>query len=492
MTITKASSRKNCREGCLLLMVTSILIQQAWLGLLLSSLMEDTITTTTVDRNQHVNHQSDDLRLSYPDDASIVSPRIGRNDHVQNYTKKSVSGRYLVVRHVQSGQGAGQFLAGLFASHLLGHEFQRTVCVSPEYSEFFQAFHYIQADCHVSILEAVLKQNPPSRNNTVTLNNYQSPPSDCLLKQLLGSRKEEDNILYYVGNTYPKWPIFPNSTTFDQFYRPTKALIDSLPFRRYPKIVVHLRLEDGILDVRPGLDNITLHTLGSQFPSNGSTYLVTNNVAWYHFFRKNYGWAHPPWNSVQHSALGAIQWGAQTTKQRQQRKEALVDLHSFSSNQPSQTLQMWSDWYTILKAEEVYHTLSEFSLSAIRWSHDHASGYTIQGVVYDKEDRLFNSSSASHPTLRLQPDYDPKSATIPLVDRNVSCVSDHDMSQSRVSVESSESDATKARKMDLAIRLYNRRRIQQPTPMSKSSQYLFDQLRQERAQHKGTSENSKQ
>ena len=195
---------------------------------------------------------------------------------------------------------------------------------------------------------------------------------------------------------------------------------------------------------------------------------------------------------MQHSALGAIQWGAQTTKQRQQRKEALVDLHSFSSNQPSQTLQMWSDWYTILKAEEVYHTLSEFSLSAIRWSHDHASGYTIQGVVYDKEDRLFNSSSASHPTLRLQPDYDPKSATIPLVDRNVSCVSDHDMSQSRVSVESSESDATKARKMDLAIRLYNRRRIQQPTPMSKSSQYLFDQLRQERDQHKGASENSKQ
>lgn len=32
-----------------------------------------------------------------------------------------------------------------------------------------------------------------------------------------------------------------------------------------------------------------------------------------------------------------------------------------------QTLQLWSDWYTLLRAKRVYHTHSDFSLSAIHW-----------------------------------------------------------------------------------------------------------------------------
>ena len=32
-----------------------------------------------------------------------------------------------------------------------------------------------------------------------------------------------------------------------------------------------------------------------------------------------------------------------------------------------ETLQLWADWYTLLTAQQVYHTFSDFSLSAVHW-----------------------------------------------------------------------------------------------------------------------------
>jgi hypothetical protein len=39
---------------------------------------------------------------------------------------------------------------------------------------------------------------------------------------------------------------------------------------------------------------------------------------------------------------------------------------------------MWSDWFTILRAKQVYHTHSDFSLSAIHWNE--IASKTIQGI----------------------------------------------------------------------------------------------------------------
>ena len=459
-----------------MIMVTIILVQQAWLGLLMSRITHDSIITK-IEKNSHDNKNNQ--RPRQYSNRTLNSSSVSEKSRAFSATTTIPDGRYLIVRHIQSGQGTGQVLAGLFASHLLGREFQRIVCMSPEYQAFYQAFQAKQKECHPSILESILKETPPSRNITVTINNYQSPPSDCWIRKRLSSLHEEDKILYYVGNTYPKWPLPPPSVTFDRFYEPTTALLDALPYTEFPATVVHLRLEDGILDARPGLEDTTLNTLGRVLPSNSSTFLVTNNVGWYNFFGEQYGWSHPPWTSVQHSALGQIQWGAQTQQQwRQQQLDA--NSHNFTSILPSQILQMWSDWYTILKARQVYHTLSDFSLSAIRWNHVHNSGYTIRGTLPIDDGKSYNNSTQLLPELYLQPDYlhDTDTKAAPLKDRNLTCATAGSRSQSQQSTDSSESEALTARKLDLALRLHKRRRIEHPSPTSMSSQVLFAQLRQ--------------
>ena len=458
--------------------VAIILVQQAWLGLLMSRITHDSFIKK-IEKNSHDNQKQSS-------NSTMKSSSVSENAMANGSTAQPAD-RYLIVRHIQSGQGSGQVLAGLFASHMFGREFQRIVCMSPEYQAFYQAFQAKQEECQLSILESILNETPPSRNNTITINNYQSPPSDCWIRKRLGSLHEEDKILYYVGNTYPQWPLPPPSITFDRFYQPTEALLDALPYKEFPTTVVHLRLEDGILDARPGLDDTTLNTLGRVLPSNSSTFLVTNNVGWYNFFGEKYGWSHPPWTSVQHSALGEIQWGAQTQRHWRQQQHAGKNHDAFTSILPSPTLQMWTDWYTILKARQVYHTLSDFSLSAIRWNHIHNSGYTIRGTLSINDGESSNNSTQLLPKLFLQPDYlhDTDTMAAPLIDRNLTCATVGSRSQSQQSTDSSESEALKARKLDLALRLYNRRRIQHPSPTSMSSQVLFAQLRELQVQQHG-------
>jgi hypothetical protein len=41
-------------------------------------------------------------------------------------------------------------------------------------------------------------------------------------------------------------------------------------------------------------------------------------------------------------------------------------------------MQLWSDWYTVLRADHVYHTHSDFSLSAIHWNE--IDSKTIKGI----------------------------------------------------------------------------------------------------------------
>ena len=47
-----------------------------------------------------------------------------------------------------------------------------------------------------------------------------------------------------------------------------------------------------------------------------------------------------------------------------------------------QNLQLWADWYTIVRAEQVLHSVSDFSRSAVHWVNN-PTAYTIQ--QYDEK-----------------------------------------------------------------------------------------------------------
>jgi hypothetical protein len=276
---------------------------------------------------------------------------------------------YIIYRHTHTGQGIGNVISGLLAAHLLGIEFNRTVCVSKQYEDFHQAF----APVHVSAEECHLAQSSsvPTPSNTISLVNFRMAPRECDVKDRLSG---SENVLYFDGNTYPRWPSSIPDHFFHQNYKPTESLLQTLPWKDPPKTVVHLREADGREDARKGLDTETLEALGRELPSD--TFLVTNNVYWYAFFDK-YGWSHPPWSTVRHSGL------------RGQR----------------QTLQAWADWFTILSAENVYHTFSDFSQSAIHWNN--LWGRVIDGT-YKSDDQttmlLLNSeywSKSEEPIPRL-------------------------------------------------------------------------------------------
>jgi hypothetical protein len=164
---------------------------------------------------------------------------------------------------------------------------------------------------------------------------------------------------------------------FHEQFQPKKALLDKLPWalEAPPTIVVHLREGDSFRDHRAGLDDTTLSLLAQEkFPSQDGIvshddpiFLVTNRVDWYSKFPH---WVHPEWSVVQHSALG-IAWDNQPYLRRSTRKSDEEGL-----------LEMWADWYTLLNAKYIYHTHSDFSLSAARWNEEIES-WTIKGTTTD-------------------------------------------------------------------------------------------------------------
>lgn len=260
--------------------------------------------------------------------------------------------RYLVFLGLQYGQGAGNIMNGLLATHLLGYEFDRTVCLTATLHDFLIAFEPID-EATVHNCPTLKGHLPPvSTENSISLVNFRSPPNECALKERLASNVE---ILYIESNTYPRWPPVPDNFFF-RYYRPRKVLLDALPFdaQSPPPTVVHLRMQDGDMDKRKGLDDQSRSALGDMLPR--TTYLVTNRVPWFDWFAEKYGWAHPNWQRVKHSALddnGHQEWGSRAVPTEQ----GHVD----------QNLQIWADWYAILRAKYVVHTHSDFSLSAIHW-----------------------------------------------------------------------------------------------------------------------------
>ena len=289
--------------------------------------------------------------------------------------------KFIIFHRIQDAQGAGNHMHGLLAAHLLGDEFERVVCVSNHYKNFHLAFESadpVAIEHCPDILERHNKEPPfTGRDQTIELLNYiHAPANECALKEMLSSRKR---ILHMTANTYPRWPRVPKHVNFFAFYKAKPILLDVLPYPHTepPPIVVHLRKADREgKDSRLGVRDEDLRALGKLLPvdaSQRSPFLVTNNVEWFDLFEQQYGWSHPFWSVVVHSELG-FQWEARETevpqslngdKLARQRKYASVrkelGVDTFES------LQLWSDYYTLLRADKVYHTFSDFSLSAVHW-----------------------------------------------------------------------------------------------------------------------------
>jgi hypothetical protein len=285
-----------------------------------------------------------------------ASPHL-RPPPIANGGAKDGSQRFLVFQPpLDLAQGIGNLMNGLLAAHILGKEFDRQVCISNEWSEFFKAFQ--------PLVQCPLLPSHGHHHKTLWLINFgKIPVNECQLKERLAS---PESVLYFVANSYPRWPPTPNDFSFGDYYQPTPLLVEFLPWKASsPQTVVHLRHADGASDPRTGLDHATFLALGNSLPS--STFLVTNFVEDYDFF-ENFGWSNPRWKTVRHSALDIV-WGSKLV----------------TTTRDEQVMQVWSDWYTILQATVVYYTYSDFSLSAIHWNSNNIESNSIQGVDSDHQ-----------------------------------------------------------------------------------------------------------
>jgi hypothetical protein len=58
----------------------------------------------------------------------------------------------------------------------------------------------------------------------------------------------------------------------------------------------------------------------------------------------------------------------------------------------TQSLQKWSDWYTILHAQTLYHTHSDFSISALHWMNN-PNTKVIEGYDKAKKELILEEES---------------------------------------------------------------------------------------------------
>ena len=386
---------RKTRRLAIMILLFLVFFVQIWLGRLLhqgvvTAAMNDLPTSW----NSYSSIQSSTIihpkavssfREILPKETGKRENYYDNNKNIIDTSSSSTPEKLLIFRHVFTGQGTGNVMSGLLAAHWLGMEFNRTVCVAQDYTTFhgaFQSTTTITEHSNTYSCQVAQQQHPPTSNNTLKHNNYDESrrTSECVLKQRLSSSKEKDLVLYYTGNTYPRWSKPMVRDFFHQHYHPTKALSDFLSWNindtseSPPEVVVHLRQPDGIVDERPGLDNQTLHTLGQQLLSN-HTFLVTNNVIWYGYFQDRFGWSHPSWSAVGHSAFRNMEWVGerlQNTALGQPQPERPT-----TTDQQQLSMQMWADWYTLLCAKQIYHTASDFSVSTARWNPK--PSWTIQG-----------------------------------------------------------------------------------------------------------------
>jgi len=362
------------------------------------------------------------------------TPNVHRSSMMYNQTHQD-KGVFLVFLFPSrlTGQGIGNILSGLLAAHLLAEEFGRTVCHAEEatheseaelpgspYRAFRLAFdwrdpsHRQNCDRFLRLVQqpssaggAVssprhsYQYSAPNQNNTIVYNNYDpttSEQSECVLQELL-SNKQDAPVVYYQGNSYPRWPqtdARAGATKRDYFrddFVPTNALRKILFWTKRdsnrnsendgtllsstpPATIVHLRHPDGVRDARHGLDNQTFALLrDAKLVPEGEKDLriglVTNHLRWHERFPD---WSVPNYwsdsDTIRHSALDRIAWDGTSSNNRQSDQYRDRDAES---------LKMLGDWYALLTSETLYHTHSDFSRSASRWNQ-RIQSWTLRGV----------------------------------------------------------------------------------------------------------------
>eukprot|EP00978_Attheya_sp_CCMP212_P036857 scaffold170191_cov54-Attheya_sp.AAC.1 len=230
--------------------------------------------------------------------------------------------------------------------------------------------------------------------------------------------------IIFTGNTYPKWTRVPPQF-FDHFYEPTEQLKSLFPWPNEdlpPEVVVHLRKEDGKRDVRRGLDDETLNSLGTQLsaPENqfgSKPYLVTNYGLLADQMEQSFGWTGPHWNvQVKHSAMSVAWDSAQNSNTTNDKNDVRAQI----PEKKLQTMMGWIDWFAIAKAKQVHHTVSDFSSSAIHWmgSDEYVESHIIWGTDAQTGE-LIEQDEAWVDALKSEGTY-----PIPLVDRPENTLTD--------------------------------------------------------------------
>jgi hypothetical protein len=328
-------------------------------------------------RNSEENHPSALLRkqidLPLPMDPHTFVRYI--QSQVQSQVVIPDTDLYISFQANIGGQGTGNLISGLLAAQLLGLEFHRIVCVNPMYTNFLSVFEYVHPEVEAKCAAAHEKYSDAMIQNTISLINFVGAADECELQNVMSNTNIPMVLL--IANTYPRWPSVP-ANFFFHHYQPKTVLLEALPYKVHPKTVVHLRQpDDENGDRRSGLDEDSLTALGKALPKDSSTFLVTNDVILYERFEKCCNWDHPQWDLIVHSAFEKI-WSVRNGTE--------------ASRKYNQNIRMWVDWYTILTAKTVYHTHSDFSISAIHWVNNMDS-HSIVG--YHRNSGLFETTDES-------------------------------------------------------------------------------------------------
>jgi len=305
--------------------------------------------------------------------------------------------RFILYSALTTGQGAGNFLQGLLAAHLLGLEFNRTVCV--KWDDFLEAFDYAdpkRAEACQSLGNGKFA--------AVSLWNFGTVPDECHVVDTLSS---DNRVVRMGGNTYPGWRTDIPPNLFHENFRAKSDLLNVLPYEVFnpPKIVVHFRSPDSTGDAERGLDDNSLRILGEMLQGN-ATYLVTNRPDFYRRFHDCCGWSYDTaWvdKPIQHPAMH-LQWAVDGSKSK-------IGTAEKTAGKKEQNMKMWSDWYTMHNAETVYHSNSDFSRSAVHWNAN-TTGYQLHGVK-----RTLSQLGSYVLDLRHAPYDEVKSRIPPLVER---------------------------------------------------------------------------
>jgi hypothetical protein len=245
--------------------------------------------------------------------------------------------RFLLFRDGGRGQGIGNIMNRLLATHLLALSYNRTCCVS-HWPSFAKAFTRIPAAACAGVSEAIMIKH-------LSLWNFGSGQVDKKCWRSGGScdvlMQSDEVFIEITGNEYP-FEIFPQLPVglFESLYTPSELLVSYFKLQApWPQTVVHLRAGDNSADKRDGVDRNSLDFLVHMLPVH--TFVITNN-------------------EKLHERFVTMGFKAYDAPRGQ--------VHTTLSSDSTTVLQAWRDWYTIFRAGVVLHTPSAFSESAARAS----------------------------------------------------------------------------------------------------------------------------